>query len=74
MRARADREDTMVQIGAIVLTFGLIVGLGTLLIGIAGWLVKDLPSGWAETYFSLLVAAGTAVALWNHFKSRPHRR
>jgi len=74
MRAQADREDTMVQIGAIVLTFGLIVGLGALLLGIADRLVKDVPSGWAGEYFSLLVAAGTAVALWNHFKSRPHGR
>jgi hypothetical protein len=74
MRAQADREDTIVQIGAIVLTFGLMVGLGALLIGIANWLVKDVPSGWAETCFSLLVAAGTAVALWSHFKSQPHRR
>ena len=74
MHDQAHRDDATVQIGVIVLTFGLIVGLGALLLGLANWLLKDVPSGWAETYFSLLVAVAAAVTLRNYFKSQRHRR
>jgi uncharacterized membrane protein YfcA len=74
MRDQARRDEATVQIGAIVLTFGSIVGFGALLLWPALWLLSDVPRDWVETYIALSVSVGAAVALRNHFKSQHRSR
>ena len=70
MRDQAGRDDATMQIGAVLLTFGLVVASGTLLVALVHLVLPagvDEPDG---AYFPLLVVAGAAVAVRRHLRAR----